>query len=127
LSRLLTEHEIEAYLRFADFMPESGRGTLLEQLRRVTVINETVEHTTFSPLEDCAGIEDLPSNFMAFYDDLDGETVHMTFAFVPPGVASWVDRYRVDHRPIQNPSPRASDIRFTVNSPNPQKRIRRPR
>jgi hypothetical protein len=118
LPRLLTEQEVSAYSRFLEYIAQPDKEKFVDQLRRIEVMNEDTDHMTFGELKDADGIEEFSKgSLMAFYDDEDGETVHMTLAFVPPGVISWLDRYRVDHRPVQNPSPRANEIRFFVQKP----------
>lgn len=79
------------------------------------MLNEVPEHTSFAEPKDFAPIGGLPDTLTVFYDDTDGGTVHMMLAFAPAGIISWIDRYRVDDRRVQNPSPDANEIRFSIN------------
>jgi hypothetical protein len=106
------------YSRFQELLAESDRDEFCEQLRRAKITQEDSGHTTFEENADCEAIDIDPfdSYLSGFYDDTDGQAVNVILHFVPPGVVSWVERFRLDHRPVKNPWPTSGDLRFSLHS-----------
>ncbi len=98
------------YGRFKELISQQDRDAYLDQLRSIEVAREDPSHTTFSTLTGLTpiDIEPFQSYLDGCYEDLDGKTVYMIVHFVPPGIISWVERFRLDHKPVQNVWP--SDV-----------------
>ena len=116
MSRVLSAAESEMYGKFAGVMPEASRAAFRKQLPSITVVREDPSHTTFDLSADVEPIDAAAFNYYldGFYDDQDGEIVSVILHFVPPGYISWVERFRFDHKAVQNPFPSAKSLRFTT-------------
>ena len=104
------------YGKFAGLMPEGSRAAFHKQLPSVRVVREDPSHTTFDLSGDVESIDAAAFNYYlgGFYDDQDEEIVSVILHFVPPGYISWVERFRLDHKAVQNPFPSAKSLRFMM-------------
>lgn len=90
------------YARYGELIAERDYDAYLAQLRSLEVVREDSSHTTFGALIDLRpiDIEPFQTYLDGFYDDLDGEVVNVIVHFVPPGFISWVERFRIDGKPV---------------------------